>query len=89
MSVRTLERSIIRSQCQSTKEFRESWKRYHDAKIEKMRDASVTNHHIAKPKPKKNHFDNGRLAIIQWNRMKEYFANLKTKKDESSSESSD
>jgi len=85
MSVRTLERSIIRSQCGNTKEFREAWKRYHNAKIEKIGEMN-RNYNVAKPKPKKYHWDNGRLAIARWKQLKEYFANLGNQKDTESSD---
>lgn len=87
MSVRTLERSIIRSQCGSTTEFKEAWKRYHDAKLNKISEMN-RSYNVAKPKLKKYHWDNGKLAIARWKQLKEYFANLKKSDEDNSSDTS-
>lgn len=79
MSLRSLERSIIRSECSNTNEFREKWKKYHDAKIDTMKNNNM-NVIINKPKKKQNHWDNGRLAIRQWKAMKEMVADMLKKK---------
>ena len=86
MSLRSLERSIIKSGCGNTNEFRDKWKKYHDAKIETMKNNNL-NVIVNKPKKKQHHWDNGKLAIKQWNAMKEMIANMKKQSENEQAES--
>ena len=74
MSVRTLERSIIRSQSVNTANFRENWKEYHDKKLESRKTA------LPKVKKKQHHFDDGRVWIAHMKRMKQMIEEMKAKK---------
>lgn len=90
MSMRSLERSIIRSKCGSTNEFREAWKKYHDAKMDKRAELIENGGRITsirtKPKKKKRHYDNGKLLFKQWIAMKEMIANMAKEKQNENTE---
>lgn len=75
MSVRTLKRSIIRSQSENTKDFRVKWKEFHDKEME-------TRHLVDTNKKAQYHYDNGKHLISAWQRMKEYIQQMKNKKSE-------
>lgn len=75
MSMRTLKRSIIRSQSKNTADFRDKWQKYHSKDME-QRKAVDTNR-----KPT-YHYDNGKHLIATWKRMKEYVAQLREKQSE-------
>lgn len=74
MSVRTLERSIIRSQSVNTANFRENWKEYHDKKMESRKVA------MPKVKKPKHHFDDRRQWIAYMKQMKQMIAAAMSKK---------
>ena len=89
---RSIERSIIKYQCRvrdgNTNNFKDEWKKYHDNKVEQAKKNNKVNTiRKTKIKKKQNHFDNGKLAIRQWKRMKEMLANMKKKKLEESEQS--
>ena len=85
MSVRSSEIFMIKEQCYmrdgNTDNFKAEWKKYHDAKVNAMKNNN-SNVIVNKPKKKQNHWDNGKLAIRQWKAMKEMFADMLKKQTE-------
>ena len=87
MGMRKYERSIIRHQCiandGNTKNFREEWKKYHDAKVKARTEQVDKNGKITsirnKPISKKRHYDNGKLWLRQLRAMKSFIASIKKK----------
>lgn len=83
---RSIERSIVKHRCRVNDghegNFKEEWNKYRDAKAEQAKNSGSVNAVKTKTKKKQSHFDNGKLAIRQWLRMKEMFANMKKQTNE-------
>lgn len=96
MGMRSLERSVIKQRCRdkygNTRNFREEWHKYQNAKRMVRTEQFANDGKItairSKPaqKKKQHHYDDGKVMLRRMRAMKEMFANLRKQAEEKKSE---